>query len=128
LVTLTQDLGKLLSSLHALQISGETDFSAALRVAQVFLLLQLIPKHTNTSFQLVLKHRQNKYQHQRIVAFVGSPINESSDDLVKLGKRLKKNNIAVDLVNFGEEAGNAEKLESFINAVNTADERYLLCK
>jgi 26S proteasome regulatory subunit N10 len=72
----------------------------------------------------VLKHRQNKNQHQRIVAFVGSPVKESSDDLVKLGKKLKKNNIAVDLVNFGEESENAEKLENFIKAVNTADERH----
>lgn len=109
LVTLTQDLGKILSSLHALKISGETDFSAALQVAQ-----------------LVLKHRQNKNQHQRIVAFVGSPIKESSDDLVKLGKKLKKNNIAVDLVNFGEEAENAEKLENFIKSVNTSDESHLI--
>jgi hypothetical protein len=31
----------------------------------------------------------------------------------------------VDLVNFGEEAENAEKLENFVKAVNTADERYL---
>jgi hypothetical protein len=44
--------------------------------------------------------------------------------LVKLGKKLKKNNIAVDIVNFGEEAENVEKLESFIKAVNTGDERY----
>jgi hypothetical protein len=35
LVTLTQDLGKILSSLHSLKIGGETDFSAALQVAQV---------------------------------------------------------------------------------------------
>lgn len=109
LVTLTQDLGKILSSLHSLKIVGETDFSAALQVAQ-----------------LVLKHRQNKNQHQRIVAFVGSPIRESADELVKLGKKLKKNNIAVDLVNFGEEAENVEKLESFIKAVNTSDESHLI--
>lgn len=109
LVTLTQDLGKILNCLHTLKINGETDFSAALQVAQ-----------------LVLKHRQNKNQHQRIVAFVGSPITESSDDLVKLGKKLKKNNIAVDLVNFGEEAENAEKLENFIKAVNTAEESHLI--
>lgn len=54
---------------------------------------------------------------------MGSPIKESSDDLVKLAKKLKKNNIAVDLVNFGEEAENAEKLENFIKSVNTSDER-----
>lgn len=49
---------------------------------------------------------------------------ETGDDLVKLGKKLKKNNIAVDIVNFGEEAENVEKLEAFIKAVNTSDERY----
>lgn len=37
LVTLTQDLGKILSSLHTLKISGETDFAAALQVAQVII-------------------------------------------------------------------------------------------
>lgn len=75
----------------------------------------------------MLKHRQNKNQHQRIVSFVGSPIKESGEDLVKLGKKLKKNNIAVDIVNFGEEAENVEKLESFIKAVNTGDERLVIC-
>lgn len=74
-------------------------------------------------YQLVLKHRQNKNQHQRVVAFIGSPVHESAEDLVKLAKKLKKNNIAVDIVNFGEEAQNIEKLEAFINAVNTNDER-----
>lgn len=109
LVTLTQDLGKILSSLASLKIGGEIDFSAALQVAQ-----------------LVLKHRQNKNQHQRIVSFVGSPIKETGEDLVKLGKKLKKNNIAVDIVNFGEEQENVEKLESFIKAVNTGDESHLI--
>jgi len=76
--------------------------------------------------QLVLKHRQNKNQHQRVIAFVGSPVKETGEDLVKLGKKLKKNNIAVDIVNFGEEAENVEKLESFIKAVNTGDESHLI--
>ena len=31
--------------------------------------------------------------------------------LVKLGKKLKKNSVAMDIVNFGEEAENAAKLE-----------------
>jgi len=109
LVTLSQDLGQILSSLHTLRIGGEIDFSAALQVAQ-----------------LVLKHRQNKNQHQRIIAFVGSPIKESGEDLIKLGKKLKKNNIAVDIVNFGEEVENAEKLENFVKTVNTGGESHLL--
>jgi 26S proteasome regulatory subunit N10 len=35
--------------------------------------------------KLALKHRQNKSQQQRIIAFVGSPITESAEDLVALG-------------------------------------------
>lgn len=109
LVTLTQDLGKILSSIHAIKVGGEGDLSSAIQVAQ-----------------LVLKHRQNKNQHQRVVAFIGSPVKESTEDLVKLAKKLKKNNIAVDIVNFGEEAQNVEKLEAFITAVNTNDESHLV--
>lgn len=109
LVTLTQDLGKILSSIHSVKVGGEGDLSSAIQVAQ-----------------LVLKHRQNKNQHQRIVAFVGSPVKESVDDLVKLGKKLKKNNIAVDIVNFGEEQQNIEKLEAFFGAVNTNDESHIV--
>jgi 26S proteasome regulatory subunit N10 len=56
---------------------------------------------------------------------VGSPLTGvDKDELVRLAKRLKKNNIAVDVVNFGEEAENTEKLEAFINAINTNDNRY----
>ena len=35
LVTLSQDLGKILSSVQLLKIGGEVDFSAAMQVAQV---------------------------------------------------------------------------------------------
>ena len=43
--------------------------------------------------------------------------------MVKLGKKLKKNNIAVDIVNFGEDAENQEKLSKFIEAVNSGENR-----
>lgn len=109
LVTLSQDLGKILSSVQLLKIGGEVDFSAAMQVAQ-----------------LVLKHRQNKNQHQRIIAFVGSPVKETSEELVKLAKKLKKNNIAIDLINFGEEALNVAKLETFVTAVNNNNESHLM--
>ncbi len=71
----------------------------------------------------MLKHRQNKNQQQRIVFFVGSPILDSKEELISMGKKLKKNNVAVDLVNFGEEAENTEKLEAFVNAVNNKENR-----
>ena len=73
----------------------------------------------------MLKHRQNKNQRQRIIVFVGSPIEEDEKTLVKLGKKLKKNNVAVDVVNFGEEQENEPKLKAFIEAVNSSDNRYI---
>lgn len=48
---------------------------------------------------------------------------ESREELIALGKRLKKASIAVDVVNFGEENLNTEKLEDFLSAVNSRDNR-----
>lgn len=109
LVTLTSDLGKVLSSLHEVKIENKLNFISGLQVAQ-----------------LVLKHRQNKNQQQRVVFFVGSPIDTDKEELVKLAKRLKKNNISVDIVNFGEEATNTEKLEAFVAAVNNNNNSHLV--
>ena len=75
---------------------------------------------------MVLKHRQNKNQRQRVICFIGSPIQESVQDLVKLAKKLKKNNVAVDIISFGNEQENLEKLEAFINGVNSGDNSHLL--
>lgn len=55
--------------------------------------------------------------------FVGSPVQVDEKALVKLAKKMKKNNIAVDIVNFGEESENTAKLETFINNVNSGDNR-----
>ena len=71
-----------------------------------------------------MKHRQNKSQKQRIVLFIGSPIEEDDKELAKLGKRLKRNNVAVDVINFGEEATNTPKLEAFLAAVDNNENRY----
>ncbi|EFA85082.1 type A von Willebrand factor domain-containing protein [Heterostelium album PN500] len=90
-------------------IMSMADFTTSMRIAQ-----------------LALRHRQNKHQHQRIVAFVGSPLKESKEELSQLAKNLKKNDIAVDIINFGEEASNVEKLECFINDVKKNDESHLL--
>jgi 26S proteasome regulatory subunit N10 len=66
---------------------------------------------------LALKHRQNKLQKQRIIVFVASPIEDTSQNLVRLAKKMKKNNISVDIINFGEESHNTSKLEAFIEAI-----------
>jgi len=109
LVTLTSDLGKILSASHNLKLGGSLNFVAGIQVAQ-----------------LTLKHRQNKNQHQRIIFFVGSPITTDTEALVRLAKRLKKNSVAIDIINFGEEATNTEKLETFLSAVNNNDNSHLL--
>jgi len=109
LVTLTGDVGKVLSSLHEVKVAGKLNFVSGLQVAQ-----------------LALKHRQNKNQHQRVIMFVGSPLELDNEEIVRLGKRLKKNNIAVDVINFGEETQNTEKLEAFIGAVNSNENCHLI--
>eukprot|EP00127_Corallochytrium_limacisporum_P006860 Clim_evm75s236 gene=Clim_evmTU75s236 len=110
LVTLTQDMGKILTSLHSVSPKGQSDVPRTLQIAQ-----------------LVLKHRQNKNQRQRIILFVGSPLDVEEKDFVRIGKKLKKNNISVDVISFGEDsASNASKLEAFISAVNKDDNSHLV--
>ena len=54
----------------------------------------------------------------RIVLFIGSPVEAESSELVSVGKKLRKCNVAVDVVSFGDVDENAEKLEAFMGAVN----------
>ncbi|SCU91658.1 LAME_0E13344g1_1 [Lachancea meyersii CBS 8951] len=105
LSTFTPEFGKILAGLHETTIGGEIRLSTAIQIAA-----------------LTLKHRQNKVQHQRIIVFVCSPVQESREDLIRLAKKLKKNKIAVDVVNFGEIETNTEILEEFIQTVNNPQE------
>jgi hypothetical protein len=43
--------------------------------------------------QLALKHRKNKNGGQRIIAFVGSPVDADEKELKRLGAALKKSNV-----------------------------------
>uniref|UniRef100_A0AAY5K899 26S proteasome non-ATPase regulatory subunit 4 n=1 Tax=Esox lucius TaxID=8010 RepID=A0AAY5K899_ESOLU len=101
LTTLTPDAGRILSKLHAVQPRGNISFCTGIRVAH-----------------LALKHRQGKNHKMRIIAFVGSPVEDNEKDLVKMAKRLKKEKVSVDIINFGEEEINTEKLTVFINTLN----------
>ncbi|PSS00470.1 26S proteasome non-ATPase regulatory subunit like [Actinidia chinensis var. chinensis] len=77
--------------------------------------------------QLALKHRQNKKQQQRIIVFVGSPVKYDKKVLEMIGRKLKKNSVALDIVNFGEEdEGKTEKLESLLAAVNNNDSSHIV--
>ena len=110
MVTPTADLGKVLQAMQGVEIDGaHARLAVSIQIAQ-----------------LTLKHRENKNQRQRIVVFIGSPIVEEKDALVKLGKKLKKNNVSVDVVSFGCEEENREKLEAFHAAVNSGDTSHLV--
>ena len=102
LTTLTTDVGKLLTKMHGVQTEGEISFLNGIRIAH-----------------LALKHRQGKNHKMRIVVFVGSPVESDEKELVKLAKKLKKEKVSVDVVNFGEEVLNTEKLSTFITTLDS---------
>ena len=104
LTTLTSDVHRIQAKLQQVEPKGNIDFLTAIRIAH-----------------LTLKHRQGKNHKMRIVAFVGSPIDADEKELVKVGKRLKKEKVNVDIVNFGEDQVNTDKLTSFINTINGKD-------
>ncbi|KAL1432038.1 hypothetical protein MTO96_013401 [Rhipicephalus appendiculatus] len=101
LTSLTTDVGRLLYRLAQLQPKGEIDFLATVRVAH-----------------LILKNRENKSHKMRMVIFVGSPVITSAKELSQVACHLKKEQVNVDIVNFGEYAENMGKLSSFISILN----------
>ncbi len=103
-MTNSKDLGQILQAVHAAsgKVGGVADIQTAISVAQ-----------------LALKHRQNKNLRQRIVVFIGSPLQgEGADEksMVKLAKKLKKNNVSVDVIAFGEGIDDAHSavLKAFV--------------
>ncbi|KAJ8602870.1 hypothetical protein CTAYLR_010626 [Chrysophaeum taylorii] len=109
LVSPTDDMGKILASLHEASIAGRLNLVEGVQVAQ-----------------LALKHRRNKNGGQRIVLFVGSPVDADANALVKAGKMLKKNNIAVDVVLLGSDDDTADKLRQFVEAAKSNDNSNLV--
>lgn len=45
---------------------------------------------------------------------------------MKLGKKLKKNNLAIDVVSFGEVENNSAKLEALVHAANSSDNSHII--
>lgn len=103
LVSPTEDVGKILNALHGVPLKTKgSDVTASVQVAS-----------------LALKHRRNKNGSQRIVLFVGSPLNGvESRALQKAGRQLKKNNVAIDVVAMGELESNESKLQELVDAAN----------
>jgi 26S proteasome regulatory subunit N10 len=118
LVTHTKELGQILAAVHktSTNLGRTASIPTAIAIAQ-----------------LALKHRQNKTLRQRVVVFVGSPLEDVSPDaeraLVRLAKKLKKNNVALDVVAFGdgiEEAGEGGRsiLRTFVETASSSDNSY----
>jgi len=101
LVTLTTDTGKILAKLHQVTPTGEMRFISGVKIAH-----------------LCLKHRQGKNHKTRIVAFVGSPIEADEKEMIKLAKKLKKEKVNIDIVNFGEDEVNTDLLNKFVTTIN----------
>ncbi|TVU31335.1 hypothetical protein EJB05_23017 [Eragrostis curvula] len=110
LVTPTTDIGRILISIHRLEIGGEANLTASLQIAQ-----------------LALKHRHNKKQQQRIIVFVGSPVSCEKSALEGIGKKLKKNNVSIAVVDFGESDDvKTEKLEALVATVNSGSNSHIV--
>lgn len=101
LATLTTDAGRILSKLHQVQPEGAINLLTGVRIAH-----------------LALKHRQGKNHRTRIIVFIGSPLQLDDKELGKLARKLKKEKVNVDIICFGDEAGNADVLANFINTLN----------
>jgi len=101
-LTQTNDDGEVMDAIHRIQINGFSQFFSAVKVAQ-----------------LSLKHRKNKTQRMRIIAFCGHPIEESAEECEDLGKRLKRNNVALDIINFSHPE-NIPKLEAIVKTCNNS--------
>ena len=136
LTTLTTNPGKVLDGLHRTKIRGQSHFHTAIMIAsvrlyphQAALYRHVTSYHTDSQLQLALKHRQNKSQRQRIVVLTCSPLegpNESQSSLVKLAKRMKKNNVSIDVVAFGDlNDDTTSKLKAFNDAVNGGEGSHL---
>ena len=107
-LTQTNDIGAIVNSIGQIDINGDADLFTALKVGQ-----------------LSLKHRLNKSQRQRIIAFVGHPILQSLEECEDLGKRLKRNNVGVDVINFANPE-NVPKLEALVSAASNQSNSHFL--
>lgn len=57
--------------------------------------------------------------------FISSPVQQEESELVQIGKKMKKNKVAIDIVNFGQPE-NTQKLTALINAVNQSNNSHFM--
>ena len=115
LVTHIKELGQILEAVH----QTSTNLGRTASIPTAIAIAQLAPKY-----------RQNKDLQLRVIVFVGSALDGASPDaeraLVRLAKKLKKNNVALDVVAFGdgiEQAGEDGHsiLRAFVENASSSD-------
>jgi len=104
LITPIRQLEKIKAEINSIPIKGQSQMTRAIDIAC-----------------MALKHREHKHARQRIIAMVASPLTETEADLINLGKKLRRNNVVIDVINLGE-YGNKEKLQSFIDSAQNEDD------
>lgn len=108
LVTLAEDTRAFLNRSHSISANGNINVISGIQIAH-----------------LCLKNRLNKTQRQKIILFICSPIDTPISLLRTIGRKLRKANVAVDLINIGNEE-NKEKLAAFIESSNKNENSTLI--
>jgi 26S proteasome regulatory subunit N10 len=100
------DVGKILSVLASAQIAESAEKCDLIRAIQ--------------TCSIALKHRQNKNQKQRLICFVSSPLGEATEKQFEtLGKVLKKNNVAIDIIAVGTSEVCTSKLRKIVETAES---------
>ncbi|KAL4357210.1 hypothetical protein AHAS_Ahas09G0163900 [Arachis hypogaea] len=82
-----------------------------------------------TKYHTFVIGRFDKFEGHEYDEFVraANPVKHEKKVLEMIGRKLKKNNVALDIVNFGEEdEGKTEKLEALLAAVNNNDTSHIV--
>ena len=114
IVSPTNDMAKILQAMYDIKVQGNIDLYSSLQIAH-----------------LALKHSSKKEQAKRIIMFVCSPVNHDEAKFQAIGRNLKRNNIALDIVVFGnlddqKMKSDAEKLHDLQRAVNSGDNSHFV--
>lgn len=108
LTTPTNDSAQVLAQYSKIQIQDFLGLARSIQIAR-----------------LTIKHRVNKNQHERLVIFVASAVRDSPEDLFVLARSLRRESIAVDLVNVCCPE-NVELLQNFHQIVNVENESHFV--
>lgn len=84
-MSLVSETQPIMATIVDIEVGGESHFIKAIQIAK-----------------LALKHRKNKNQRQRIMVLVASPIADSQQKLSALGRKLKRDNISLNILNLGK--------------------------